>query len=471
MRVLAVDVGTAAVRVGLFDEGGQVVGIERQALPQPDGRAEGSAEQDPAAWWAAVVDMSRSLVAAHGSLVDAVCVVGQGPTCVATAEDGSATRRAITWRDRRMAATASELTSATGAQGWDLGLMPAALWTARHDAAAAAGSRWYLGTWEWLAFRLTGVVGATARPSDDVLASAAGIGLEVEKFPQPIATGELAGSLTPDAASQLGLAAGVPVVAGTFDAAVSVIGAGLTEAGQAIDVGGAAGGFAVMTDSPMSAGPYGPLPSLLPDRWLLGGAMAATGSALDWLVWNVLDGAVDRDTLVAEAADVEPGSGGLLFLPYLAGERDPINDPAARGAFVGLTLVHRRAHLARAIMEAAAFALRHVASPILEAGISVSEMRVAGGPARSDVWNRIKADVMGFPVFVPVVRETALVGAAILAQAAISGDGDLAARARSNVHIEERIAPRQAHREVYDRAYARYIAVYPPLARVVGSEP
>jgi xylulokinase len=194
--------------------------------------------------------------------------------------------------------------------------------------------------------------------------------------------------------------------------------------------------------------------------------MAATGSALDWLVWNVLGGTIERDRLVAEAADAPPGADGVIFLPYLAGERDPIHDPSASGAFVGLSLGHRRAHLGRAVLEAAALAIRHVAAPIVDAGIAVTEMRVAGGPARSDAWNRIKADVTGFPVVVPVVRETALFGAGILAQAAASGTADLAALARSEVRIERTIDPDPDNRELYDRTYERYVALYPALAGV-----
>ena len=464
MRVLAIDLGTAAVRAGLFDEGGHVLAIERRPLHEPDGAGAGSAEQDPHAWWAAITDMTRSLAETHGRTIDAICAVGQGPTCIATDAHGIPTRPAITWRDLRTDEVAAELTAATGASGWDLGLMPESVWIARHDPETAAATSWYLGTWEWLACRLTGAARATARPPSAVLEAAAGVGLESAKIPPSIATGEVVGSLSVEAAAELGLSSDVPVVAGTFDAAASVLGAGLTEAGQSIDVGGAAGGFAVMTDTPIPAGPYRPLDSLLPDRWLLGGAMAATGSSLDWLVWNVLGGSIERDRVVVEASETPPGADGLLFLPYLAGERDPIHDPAARGAFVGLTLLHHRGHLARAILEAAAFAIRHVASPIVEAGVPVLEMRVAGGPARSEAWNRIKADVTGFPVVVPAVRETALMGAAILGQAAVGGGADLAALARAEVRIDHRIDPDPTLRDMYDAAYERYLGIYPALA-------
>ena len=133
----------------------------------------------------------------------------------------------------------------------------------------------------------------------------------------------------------------------------------------------------------------------LPGLFSVGGAMAATGRAIDWFRTEIVGGVDSTEALLDEAAATPPGADGALFLPYLAGERSPIWDPTARGAFVGLTLDHGRGHLARAILEAAALAIRHVAEPILAAGVRVGEMRVCGGPARSETWNQIKADVTG----------------------------------------------------------------------------
>ena len=153
--------------------------------------------------------------------------------------------------------------------------------------------------------------------------------------------------------------------------------------------------------------------------------MAATGRALDWYRDAVLGDTISTDALLAEAAATPPGADGLLFLPYLAGERSPIWDPDARGVLAGLTLSHGRGHIARAILEASALAIRHVAAPMLAAGVEVREMRVCGGPAQSEVWNQIKADVTGFTVAVPGVLETAVLGSAILGARAIGAYPDL----------------------------------------------
>jgi xylulokinase len=195
--------------------------------------------------------------------------------------------------------------------------------------------------------------------------------------------------------------------------------------------------------------------------------MAATGAALDWFARGILGGALTVDTLVAEADGVPAGAEGLVFLPYLAGERSPLWDPTARGAFAGLTVRHGRAHLTRAILEAAALAIRHVAEPILGAGIEVVAMRACGGPARSDAWNRIKADVTGFTVEVPRVRETAAVGAAIAAAVGVGAYPDLPSAIRGMTAIDRRFEPDPERRRIYDGVYEAYVALHPAIAPVL----
>jgi xylulokinase len=195
--------------------------------------------------------------------------------------------------------------------------------------------------------------------------------------------------------------------------------------------------------------------------------MAATGKALDWFRTDILEGHGPMERLLDEAAAVLPGADGLVFLPYLAGERSPLWDPTARGAFAGLTLRHRRGHLARAILEAAALAIRHVAQPVLAAGVYVTAMRVTGGPARSDTWNRLKADVTGFPVEVPHVLETAVVGSAIVAAAGVEAHPDLATAIRAMSRIDRRIEPDPATSATYDRLFDAYVALHPAIAPIL----
>src|SRR5206468_12322520 len=140
---------------------------------------------------------------------------------------------------------------------------------------------------------------------------------------------------------------------------------------------------------------------------------------------GIVGGGLSTEWLLEEAASTSPGADGVVFLPYLAGERSPIWDATATGAFVGLTLAHGRGHLVRAILEASALAIRHVAEPMLAAGVAVTAMRACGGPARSETWNQIKADVTGFPVLVPAVLETAVLGSGILGAVGIGVSPDM----------------------------------------------
>jgi xylulokinase len=279
--------------------------------------------------------------------------------------------------------------------------------------------------------------------------------------------GEVVGTLTITAAAALGLREGIPVAGGTNDAFASYLGAGLSDAGDAYDPGGSAGGFGVYWHEQVEVAGAFVTPAPLPGLYSVGAAMAATGRALDWFRDGVVGGGVSTEALLEEAETTPPGADGVVFLPYLAGERSPIWDPTATGAFVGLTLAHGRGHLARAILEASALAIRHVAEPMLAAGVRVTAMRACGGPARSETWNQIKADVTGFPVLVPAVLETAVLGSAMLGAVAIGACADVRGAVRSMTRIERRLEPRDDVRATYDRAYRVYSGLYPALQPVL----
>jgi xylulokinase len=293
------------------------------------------------------------------------------------------------------------------------------------------------------------------------------LGVPGEKIAPHVRAGSVVGGLVADAARRLGLRLDIPVVAGMVDAWASFHGAGMTRPGDAMDPGGAAGGFGVYWDRPVhvpgSFSTIAPLPGL----YSIGGAMAATGRALDWFRIDVLGGGATTEALLAEAAATPTGSDGVIFLPYLAGERSPLWDPTARGAFVGLSPPHGRRHLVRAIVEASALAIRHVADGILAAGVEVRSMRVCGGPARSEVWNQVKADVTGFEVEVPAVLETAVAGSAILAATGIGAWPDLLTAIRGMTRVQRRISPRAEHRKLYDRTFDAYRRLYPAIAPIV----
>jgi xylulokinase len=468
--VLGIDLGTTRTKVGLIALDGAPLGMGRAAHGFDVDPATGRAEQDPDAWWEGVGAAVRDALAAPTRPVEVlgIAVAGHGPTLTAVDRDGLPVRPAITWLDTRASTERAELEAATGLLGWALGVLPAARWLERHEPDLAARTTWYLNSWEALALRLCGVAGTTVVPGGAGLPRDAlrATGCHVDRLAPDVATGTTLGALTTTSARHLGLPAGTPVVAGLVDAFASFHGARMLGVGDAIDVGGAAGGFGVYADRPVRVPGGFTTPAPMPGLYSVGGAMAATGAALDWLARDLLGGSIAVADLVAEAASIEPGAEGLVFLPYLAGERSPIWDPGARGAFVGLTLRHTRAHLVRAVLEAAAFAIRHVAAPMLAAGLDVTAMRAVGGPARSDAWNQLKADVTGFPVEVPHVREAAAVGAAIVAAAGVGAQRDLPGAVRSMTVIERRFEPDRARAAVYDRIFDAYVGLYPAIKPV-----
>jgi xylulokinase len=467
--VLAVDIGTSELKVGLVGLDGTLHGLGRASYPLDVDPTTGRAEQDPDAWWEALIDAADTAGREARADVVAIGLTGQGPTLVAIDGEGRPTRPAITWLDTRPAAEMAELTGATGLRGWSLGVFPAALWVTRHDRRAAARTCWWLNAWEAMGFRLAGVAATTLVPGQPFPAAPAlaAAGLDGGRVAPALPAGDRLGGLTRGAATALGLRAGTPVVAGMNDAFASCNGAGMVGAGDAFDAGGAAGGFGVYTAQPLDVAGSFCAPGPIAGLYVVGGAMAATGKALDWFRADVLGSDAPIEQLIAEAAAVPPGADGLVFLPYLAGERSPLWDPTARAAFAGLTLRHGRGHLARAILEAAALAIRHVAEPLLAGGVDVRAMRVTGGPAQSETWNRIKADVTGFAVDVPRVFETAVVGAAVTAAAGIGAHPDLPTAIRAMTRIDCRIEPDPANADTYRRLYEAYTALHPAIAPVL----
>ncbi len=468
--VLGIDLGTTEVKAGLVALDGQLLAIARAGYGLAVGHGPGWAEQDPGAWWSAVVGAVRALHPEVAVDIVAIGVDGHGPSFAPVDERGEATRPAITFLDTRASGEAAELEAATGVRGWALGPLPAALWLERHEPDAAASTSWYLNTWEWLAFRLTGQASAPRVPGEpeiDVALVERATGLAMERRPPTVEMGSIVGGLTETAADALGLRPGIPVAGGTNDAFASYLGAGLTSPGDAYDPGGSAGGFGVYWPSPLEVPGAFVTPAPLAGLYSVGAAMAATGRALDWFRDAIVGGGVTTDRLIEEAAATPPGADGVVFLPYLAGERSPIWDPEASGVFAGLTLAHGRGHLTRAILEASALAIRHVAAPMLAAGVTVTAMRACGGPARSATWNQIKADITGFPVLVPAVLETAVLGSAILGAVAVGVGSDLPAAIAAMTRIDHRIEPRPEHAATYDRLYAAYTALYPAVAPVM----
>jgi xylulokinase len=467
--LIGVDLGTSETKAGLFDLDGNLLRLTRRGYPVLTDGGPGCAEQNPETWWRAVCETLRELV--HSLQVGdldrlaALCVQGQGPSLVMLDAEGNPLHNTILWMDARVGAEREELSRCPGEPVSPFAHIPQAMWMKRHRAEVYRQARWFLAAWDFVAYRLCGravrsvLAAFDPCPQNEFRAA----GLPESLFPPTVVAGQPIAGLTPRAAHETGLPEGLPVVAGTHDGLATFIGAGLVDVGLAADVNGTSGGLALCWREPIEEAGIFCQAWLHPQEYIVGGAMATLGRALDWYRSVVSSAGGGRDDLIEGATTVPLGADGLIFLPYLWGERAPIWDSQARGVFFGLTLQHTRDHLARAILESVAFAVRHLAEGLAGSGAQIDEMRVCGGQARSAPWNQIKADVTGFPVAVPRVTEAALMGAAVLAGVGAGLLPDITASARRLVRVERVLEPDQDRHRCYTELYGVYKRLYPDL--------
>jgi xylulokinase len=327
-------------------------------------------------------------------------------------------------------------------------------------------ARWALQAWDFIAARLGGghVAAASTFTGDRVWREdwleAAGLA-DSRLIPAEVDAGVAYAETGGPWATAAGLPSGIPIVGGMNEGVGSIVGAAGSVIGRATDPGGAAGGLALCWHERVSAPGVDCWPGLVPGTHIIGGAFVAGGRAMDWWADIATQGDLLEALALAEAAPA--GAGGLVCLPFLAGERSPLWDPTARGAILGLTFGHGPAHLARAVLESTAYELRLLSEAILGLGTRIDELRVCGGQAQSRLWNQIKADVTGLPASVPRLPEVALMGDAICAAIGAGLYPDVAAAGEAMVQVAEVLEPDRAHRAVYDELFGIYRDAYTAL--------
>ncbi|HEY3376821.1 MAG TPA: FGGY family carbohydrate kinase [Armatimonadota bacterium] len=472
--VLGVDLGTSGCKVCLLSAAGAVtascsVGYAT-ASPQPLW-----AEQDAHDWPRAVTDAVRRVLAESG--IPATQVAGLALTSAAHIgvlldAQGEPVRPAILWHDQRSAAEVAELEREAGAEilrltcqavstGWTL---PHLRWVRRHDPAAWARTRTVLLSKDYLAQWLVGraVTDPATALSAQLLDTTTGqwsktlcrlAGITPKMLPEICPATTIIGGLTADAARQLGLVACTPVVLGSVDSATELLAAGVVTPGQRQLRLASAGGVQCVTPAPTPHRQRITYPHLITPYWYCQAGTNTCATAVRWGM-EVLAGEVSYAAWDAAAAETPVGADGLLFHPYLAGERAPHWDPNLRGSFIGLTLRHGRGHLARALYEGTAFSIRQAMS-VLDAPPNAEPFSVVGGGTRSALWVRILADVLGRPLRIPADADSA-VGAALLALAALGLADDLPTLAARRSDTGTLVQPIAAHVACYEDAYQRY---------------
>jgi xylulokinase len=485
--LIGIDVSTTATKALLMDATGEVKAVGSSEYPFQTPRPLW-AEQDPALWWDGAVSSIRQALAEAGANpadVAAIGLTGQMHGLVLLDAAGAVLRPAILWNDQRTGEQCEtirarigreRLIQITGNDALAGFTAPKILWVRDSEPENYARARHVLLPKDYARYRLTGELatdvadgGGTvlmdlrARDwSPEVLAA---LDIPPEWMPPLFEGPEITGRLSASAAAATGLAAGTPVVAGGGDQAAQAVGVGAVSEGIVALTLGTSGVIFASSDSPVVE-PDGRLHAFChaaPNRWHLMGVMLSAAGSLRWHRDTFAPGAT-YDTLLAPAEAAPAGSEGLLFLPYLTGERTPYPDPLARGAFVGLTVRHTLPHLTRAVLEGVAFGLRDSFELMRQAGLaSVKQVRVSGGGARSPLWRQILADVLQAELVTVNAGEGAAYGAGLLAGVGAGVWSEVAAACAATVRITGQVSPRPEAAQRYQALYLQYRALYPAL--------
>lgn len=493
--LLGVDIGTTSCKCVAFAPDGSCAAESSSEYPVYRPRPHW-AEQEASDWWEGARKTIREVVAAlePGSTILAIGLSGQMPTHVFVNRSGEPIRRSVIWQDARAISEAERLREMLTEETMRkyLGVTfpivptlppPRMIWFAQNEPDLIEGTFKMLQAKDYVNYRLTGVM-ATDRTSSLGLANINTkayvdeyiqlLGIPPRILPDIYEPYEVIGRVTRDASAETGLAPGVPVVSGWIDAWCNMLGTGLGCPGMAFDVTGTSE-IVGLTSAGASTDTKGLLAiPLYNDMTIIYGLTNAGGDSIRWFRDNVC--APSRDSgrvgasfedLEKEARDTPAGSEGLLFLPYLDGERSPIWDPSAKGAFVGLNRRHTQGHLARAIMEGVAFSVKQILSRAEAVGrTSFTSIRLSGGGTRSDVWNRIKASVLGVPAEIVETRETAALGAAMLAAIGLGLATGYADAVQKMVRIREVIDPLAEDQAVYAELFGLYEQLYPAIKHI-----
>jgi xylulokinase len=493
--LLGLDIGTSGAKALLCGDAGGVVATATAGYPLYTPRPLWS-EQDPADWWRGAQAALREVLAA--SAVDARQIAGLGLTgqmhgAVFLDAQGQVIRPALLWNDQRTAAECAEITERVGTErliaiagnpaltGFQA---PKILWLRNHEPEHYARLAQVLLPKDYIRLLLTGARAADASDaagtllldlqardwSDEILGA---LNIPREWLPRVYEGPEITGTLLPEVASELGLPAGLPVVAGGGDNAAAAVGTGVVRAGVVSSSIGTSGVLFAHSDT-VALDPHGRLHTFchaVPGQYHLMAVTLAAGGAFQWLRNTLNVQTLERSTvqrltyedLTQMAVAVPPGAEGLLFLPYLTGERTPHLDPLARGAFVGLTTRHTAAHMIRAVMEGVVFSLRDGLEIMRGLNVPIGEVRATGGGGRSPLWRQMQADIYGAPVASLAAEEGPAYGAALLAGVGAGVFADVNEAVERCVKVSGATQPDTAAQARYEQVYAIYRGLYGAL--------
>ena len=492
--LLGIDIGTSACKVAVFDREGHVAASASGDYPVYYPK-EGWAEQNPEEWWSAVCSAIKETLK-KGQIapeeIAGVGIDGQSWSAIAIDKDGRVLTNTPIWMDTRAQSICDRLNEKIGAdaifQVSGNSLQPSyttakILWYQENMPEVYEKIDKILQSNSYIAFKLTGAVTQDVSQGYGLHCFDMKKGIWDEEMcgkldipmgflPEIVPCDQVVGTVTEQAAAESGLAVGTPVVAGGLDAACGTLGAGVIHPGETQEQGGQAGGMSICMDT------YQADPRLIlgyhvvPGQWLLQGGTTGGGGVMRWFEREFADYEREKQSETGKsslvqlneiAEPVAPGCDGVVFLPYMAGERSPIWNPDAKGVFYGLDFSKTKGHMVRACMEGVALSLRHNLEIAEEAGAKVELLRAMGGSANSLLWTQIKSDITGKPIVVPSSDTATTLGAAILAGVGVGFYQSYEEAVSLTVKTTREHQPNRENKEIYDHTYETYLRLYESL--------
>ena len=497
MHLLGIDVGTGGTRALIVDEAGHVISSATEEHEPFASPRIGWAEQNPEDWWRAcglAVRNALHKAGLDGSRIGCVGFSGQMHGAVMLDARDAVVRPALIWCDVRTEKQCRELTGKIGAErlirltcnpALPNFTLPKFLWVRENEPENWGRVRSVMLPKDYVRFRMTGKRTIdVADASGTLLLDVANrcwsrevmeeTGIEERMLPRLYESQEICGKVTVAGASATGLKAGTPVVAGAGDQAAGATGMGIVAPGAVSATIGTSGVVFAATDRPAldSKGRLHTFCHAVPGRWHVMGVTQAAGLSLRWFRdrfgAGTEDGRDPYERLTEEAANIPAGSDGLLWAPYLMGERTPHLDPNARGALIGLTASHTRGHVIRAILEGVAFSLKDSFMLFAEMGVPVNRIRLGGGGARSPLWRQIQADVYGREVEIVEAEEGAAYGAAILAGVGAGKWASVDVACDQVIRIAQVVKPQPEAMEQMAKQHEIFRKIYPAIGSIMN---
>ncbi len=487
MNFLGIDVGTGGSRAVLIDSQGALLAaatVEHEPFASPE---IGWAEQDARDWWRASAEAIRQVLKSENvkaEEIGAIGLSGQMHGAVLLNERDEVLRPAIIWCDQRTGEQCRELTEKIGAEtlielvsnpALTNFTLPKLLWVRENEPEIWAQVYSVLLPKDYVRYQLTGDKATDVSDASGTLLLdvrnrkwssqlLAAIEIRESLLPELYESTEITGTVSAECAAETGLKTGTPVVAGAGDNAAGAVGMGIVKVGAVSATIGTSGVVFAATDKPSIdlRGRIHTFCHAVPRRWHVTGITQAAGLSLRWFRENFAANE-SYDDLVEQAAKISAGADGLLWTPYLMGERTPHIDPLARASLIGLTASHTKAHIVRAILEGVAFSLRDSIEIFRELNIPIETIKLGGGAARSALWRQIQADVYGQMVEMVEAEEGAAHGAALLAGVGAGKWKTVDEACEKTIRIAEKIEPNDESVEILNRRFQSYQTIYPSL--------